>query len=139
MQCNVQFDRDQCQIIIRSSTGEDLIIRRDDVATSFFSGGPGGQNVNRHLNGVRLTYVIPESHRLKNKKTTSIVSKSMRERKREQNLIFAFSQLADKIAKYYYTKPLRKPTKVPKKAKEKRLWDKKRQSQKKQSRMKNDY
>jgi ribosome-associated protein len=127
----VEFDRDKLTITVHLEDGSTLVVGKDDVKMTAFSGGPGGQNVNKNMNGVRLTYHIPEERRSNAKKTRELVTKSIRQRKREQNVTQAFEQLADKIRRYFEVKPERKETKTPKKEKEKRLKDKKMQSQKK--------
>ncbi len=129
----VTFDRDSLTITAALPEGK-LEIKKDDVEISFFSGGPGGQNVNKNQNGVRLIYQIPDEYRRSAQKTRELVTRSIGQRSREQNLAQAFSQLTDKLRRYFYVQPERKKTRIPKKSKEKRLHDKKLQSQKKQSR-----
>lgn len=138
MENQVHFDRDK-QVITVQAKGRSLTIRKDDLEVSYFSGGKGGQNVNRHLNGVRLIYRIPNEFRMPNKKTTTVVTKSLHQRHQEQNLIIAFKQLADKLNSYFYVAPFRKKTKTPRRAKERRLENKKFQSQKKKDRKKVEF
>jgi len=128
-----EFDREKMTFTASLPEGE-LKISKEDLEISFFSGGPGGQNVNKNQNGVRLIYRIPEEFRRTAQKTRELVTRSMGQRSREQNLTQAFSQLAEKLRRYFYVRPERKSTRVPKKSKEKRLHDKKFRSQKKQSR-----
>jgi len=130
----VRLDREKLQITAHLEGGEDLVVGKDDVELSYFSGGPGGQNVNRHLNGVRLIYHIPESHRSNAVRTQQLVTRVIGKRSMHYNLQAAFEQLAYKIKQYFYVPPIRKKSKTPKKAKEKRLHNKKMKSQKKQSR-----
>ena len=132
----VQFDKDKLSITVKLDDGSTLVIRKNDIEMSAFSGGPGGQNVNRNMTGVRLIYRIPEERRSSARKTRELVSKSMNQRSKDQNITQAFRQLAEKIRRYFYVQPKRKKTKTPKRAKEKRLSSKKIQSQKKQSRKK---
>ncbi len=132
----VQLDKDKLLITVKLDDGGMLVIGKDDVDISSFSGGPGGQNVNRNMVGVRLIYRIPEDYLSAAKKTRELVTKSMSQRSHEQNMLQAFRQLADKVRRYFYVQPERKKTKTPKRAKEKRLSNKKMQSQKKQSRKK---
>ncbi len=131
----VQFDRDNLTITVQLPEGK-LRIKKDDVEISFFSGGPGGQNVNKNQNGVRLIYRIPDVHRRYSQKTRELVTRSIGQRKRDQNITQAFSQLTDKLRRYFYVQPERKKSKISRKSKEKRLQNKKIQSQKKQSRQK---
>lgn len=131
----ITFDRANLIITVNLSKG-DLVIKKDDVQISYFSGGPGGQNVNRNMSGVRIIYHIPDEHRKPFAKTREIVTRSINQRKKEQNLIQAFGQLAQKLNRYFYVKPTRKKTKTPRRAKEKRLKGKKMKSLKKQSRQK---
>lgn len=129
----VSFDREKLEITIHLEKS-DVIIGKNDVYISYFSGGPGGQNVNRNMNGVRLIYRIPEQYRMAAAKTREVVTKSISQRKREQNLTLAFEQLAYKIHRYFYVRPERKKTKIPKSSREKRLKGKKIRSLKKQYR-----
>ncbi|MFH1012725.1 MAG: peptide chain release factor-like protein [Candidatus Peregrinibacteria bacterium] len=125
----ITFDKDALTIIVRFEGAEDLKITRDTLEISYFSGGSGGQNVNRHLNGVRLIYRIPSSHRRASQKTRELIARSMAQRSQPQNLLLAFQQLAQKLHQYFYLPPARQATKIPKKSKEKRLGNKKHRSQ----------
>jgi ribosome-associated protein len=129
----VEFDRERLKITIHLD-GKDLVVGKDDVDISYFSGGPGGQNVNRNLNGIRLIYNIPEQYRSSAFRTQQLVTRVHGKRSLHHNIQSAFEQLAHKLKQYFYVPPVRKKTKTPKKAKEKRLHDKKMKSQKKQSR-----
>jgi len=132
----VTFDRNTLMITIRPEGGKELKITKDDVQISYFSGGPGGQNVNRNLNGVRLIYRIPEEYRMNALRTQELVTRVIGKRSMHHNMQTAFEQLAHKARRYFYVPPHRKKTKTPKRAKEKRLHDKKMKSLKKQSRSK---
>ena len=88
------------------------------------------------MSGVRLMYHIPEDYRMLRSKTRELVTRSINERKKERNLTHAFEQLVHKVHRYFYVKPERKKTKIPKKSKKKRLTNKKMQSLKKQGRKK---
>jgi len=131
----VKFDKDKLIIIIELYNKK-IIISKDDIDVSSFSGGPGGQNVNRNMNGVRLIYRIPNEFRSIAKKTKELVTKSINQRNRHQNMVQAFEQLTDKVRRYFYVQPKRSKTKIPKKSKENRLKNKKYCSQQKQSRKK---
>lgn len=130
----MEFDREKLTIIVHLQSGNNLIIGKNDVEISYFSGGPGGQNVNKNMNGVRLIYRIPEEYRMNALKTREIVTRSISQRKREQNLDLAFEQLAHKVRRYFYVKPERRKTRVPKSATEKRLSGKKMHGRKKELR-----
>lgn len=116
-----------------------LVIHKKDLDISYFSGGPGGQNVNRNMNGVRLIYRIPRTHLLPFKRTKELIAKSIAQRSREQNFKQAFADLAQKMAEYFYVAPPRHKTKVPKASKRRRLEDKKKNSQLKSQRKKVDF
>ena len=133
-----EFDQDAGVITVRLAGKKELRITESDVQHSFFSTGSGGQNVNRHMNGVRLAYEIPPEYRLA-QKTKELVTRSIAQRSQQSNFQMAFQQLADKVKQYFYIPPFRKKTRTPKKAKERRLSDKKFRSQKKDSRRKVDY
>ena len=131
----VTSNRDKLTITVHLPGG-DLIIEKKDISMSYFSGGPGGQNVNRNMSGVRLIWHIPEVYRMFGSKTRELVTRSINERKKERNLTLAFEQLVHKVHRYFYVQPERKKTKTPKKAKRKRLKNKKMQGLKKQGRKK---
>lgn len=134
----VSFNREKQEITVNLD-GKNLVINKDNVDISYFSGGPGGQNVNRNMKGVQLIFRIPDKYRLESQKTQQLVTRVMGKRSLHHNLQTAFEQLAHKINQYFYIPPTRKKTKTPKKAKRRRLEDKKRQSQKKEGRKKVDY
>ena len=133
-----KYDRDKQEITVKIN-GEVLVINTDNTDISYFSVGPGGQNVNRNLKGVQLIFNIPEEHRRESQKTRQLVTRVMGKRSLHHNIGEAFQQLANKVHHYFYIPTIRKHTKVPRKSKEKRLEDKKIQSQKKEGRKKVDY
>jgi protein subunit release factor A len=135
----VAFDREKQEITVRFDDGRNLIIGKNNVDISFFSGGPGGQNVNKNINGVQLIYRIPDGYRRESQKTRQLISRSIAERSQPRNLAQAFSQLAHKVRDYFYIPPVRVKSRTPRKAKERRLENKKYQSYKKESRRKMDY
>lgn len=135
----VHFDRDALRITVQFKTKPPLVVDLDHLDISYFSGGPGGQNVNKNMSGVRLIFRIPEGYRMGALKTRELIAKSIGERQREQNLAMAFRTLAGKLRDYFYVKPYRKPTKTPYRAKQKRLTGKKILSLKKQTRKNSDY
>lgn len=130
----VTLDREALKITVVLDHAENLVVTKNDVEISYYSGGPGGQNVNRSMNGVRIIYEIPESHRRGGAKTKELITRSMNQRSQEQNLRRAFEQLFYKLHRYFYVKPTRKKTRVPGSSKEKRLKNKKMQSLKKEAR-----
>lgn len=130
----VTYDRDSLTITVRPGGKPDLVIKKENVDISYYSGGPGGQNVNRSMNGVRVIYRIPDDYRRQAFRTQEIMTRSMSQRSQEQNLHQAFEQLAHKLRSYFYVKPRRKKSKVPGWSKKKRMRDKKMHSLKKQTR-----
>jgi len=130
----VHFDRDDLRIIVRFPDKPSLVVDRGNVELSFFSGGPGGQNVNKNMNGVRLLYRIPEGYERATTATRELIAKSIGERQREQNLAEAFRSLAEKMRRYFYVKPTRHKTKIPRAQKAKRVESKRFQGQKKRAR-----
>lgn len=135
----VTFDRDKLTITVRLEGKKDLVIDKNNVDISYFSGGPGGQHANRNLNGVRLIYQIPDDYRRMALKTQQLVTRVIGRRSMHHNLQTAFEQLSHKVRQYFYVPPVRKEAKIPKKAKEKRLKDKKIKSMKKDARKKVEY
>ncbi len=135
----VTFDRDKLEIIVRPKGGKEFMVTKKDVQISYFSSGPGGQNVNRNLKGVQLIFPLPSENRHEAQKTRQLVTRVMGKRSLHHNLQTAFEQLAHKLRQYFYVPPVRKKTKTPKGAKERRLQDKKIKSKKKQDRKKVEY
>ncbi len=134
-----KYNREKQQITVQQGDEGEFTITSDDVSVSYFSGGPGGQNVNRNISGVRLIYHIPDEHLNTFQKTRQLVSRSISQRSKEQNLKQAFDQLAEKVRRYFYVLPERKKTRTPKRSKEKRLQSKKMRGKLKQDRKKVDY
>ena len=135
----VTFDRDRLTITVRLDGKKDLVINKDNAQISYFSGGPGGQHANRNLKGVQLIFPIPSEYRRESQKTQQLVTRVMGKRSIHHNLQTAFEQLAHKARQYFYVPTIRKETKIPKKAKEKRLKDKKMKSMKKETRKRVEY
>jgi len=134
-----EYDRDSQRITVRQKDKDELTITLADVLVSYFSGGPGGQNVNRNISGVRLIYEIPKDYLNSFQKTRQLVSRSISQRSKAQNMKQAFDQLAEKAKRYFYVLPERSKTKVPKRSKEKRLQNKKMRGKVKQDRKRVDY
>ena len=112
------------------------------------SSGPGGQNVNKVATAIHLRFdiaassVLPDDvkSRLLNLRDRRISSdgvvniKAQRSRSQDKNRIDALKRLADLLRKGLVAPKARKKTKPSRKSKEKRLADKARRSQVKQSR-----
>ena len=62
------FDRDKQEITVKVN-GTTLVINKDNTDISYFSGGPGGENVNRNMKGVQLIFHIPNEFRRSEQKT----------------------------------------------------------------------
>jgi len=133
------YDRQTSQITVRLRGGRELRITPDQVSISFFSGGPGGQNVNKNQNGVRLIYNIPGDCLNSFQKTRQLVTRSINQRSREQNMREAYDQLAEKVKWYFYVPPKRTKTRIPRGSKENRLQNKKMRGNLKHDRKKIDY
>lgn len=124
-----EFDRENGKIGVLQAGKMPLIITKEDFNISYFSTGHGGQNANRHMNGVRLIYHIPANYQLSFRKTKEIMARSIGQRKREANFEEAFQSMAEKIEAYFYVPPRREKTRVPRSSKQKRVADKKLHSQ----------
>lgn len=134
-----KYDREKQLVTIETDGKGILRISPEEVHISYFSGGPGGQNVNKNVNGVRLIYNIPEGYLNAFQKTRQLVTRSISQRSREQNMKIAFDQLAEKLSRYFYVPPKRRQTKIPKGSKVKRLQSKKLRGKLKHDRKKVDY
>ena len=92
---------------------------------TFRAGGKGGQHVNKTDSAIRITHL-----------PTGIVGTCQDERSQYQNKRKCLIQLREKLETLNYRPPTRIPTKKPKAAKEKILYNKKKQSIKKELRQK---
>ena len=113
------FDREKQTITIQFSDKKDLVIDKNNVDISYFSGGPGGQNVNRNLKGVQLIFRIPSDYLLLSKKTKQLITRVFEKHSLHHNTQTAYEQLAFKVRSYFYIPPFRKKTKIPKNKKNK--------------------
>ncbi len=129
-----QFDRDTPRITVVLAGKPPLTIGSNEVEVSYFSGGPGGQNVNKHMNGVRLIYTIPEAYMKAHVKTRQLIATCIKQRSTEQNFREAFKVLFEKVRQYFYVPPLRRATRATGGSKRRRLEGKKHRSALKQSR-----
>jgi ribosome-associated protein len=112
------------------------------------SQGPGGQNVNKVATAIHLRFDIQSSAVLPDSVKTRLMAmrdhritadgvinlKAQRSRSQDKNRIDALRRLADLIRKATVEPKRRKKTKPSRRAKEKRLADKARRGQLKQSR-----
>lgn len=96
----------------------------EEVEISYFkSGGPGGQKKNKTMNAVRIKH-----------KPTGIIVVATENRSQHKNRELAWKRLIDKLHKRQQRKRPRIPTKPPAAAKEARLQQKRRISEKKAQR-----
>lgn len=116
------------------------------------SQGPGGQNVNKVATAIHLRFNIESSAALPNDVKSRLMAirdhrissdgiinlKAQRSRSQDKNKMDALNRLCDLIGKALVEPRPRKKTKPSRKAKEKRLADKARRGQLKQSRAKID-
>ena len=90
---------------------------------TFMSGGKGGQHQNRTESGVRLVHI-----------PTGVVVTSREERSQYRNKSIALRRLREKLEERNRRPKPRRPTKIPRAEKEKRLEKKKQRGQKKELR-----
>lgn len=114
------------------------------------SGGPGGQNVNKVNTRVTVLFDVPNCAAISDEQKSRILKRlasragkdgvlrvvSQRYRTQKANRRAAVERLAELLIDALRRQPLRKKTKVPQWAKQRRLAQKKRQSMLKQQRAK---
>lgn len=99
-------------------------IRDEDIEITHIKGsGPGGQNRNKRMSGVRIKHI-----------PTGIVVVATERRSQEQNRSAAMERLANKLEELFHKPKVRIKTKATRKAKGERLNTKKIVSKKKESR-----
>jgi len=117
------------------------------------SGGPGGQNVNKLNTRVTALFDVVGSPSLSEEQKQQVLSRlstrvdksgvlhvvSQTHRSQEANRRAAVERLQQLVQETLRPRPVRKKTKVPAAARERRLREKKRRSDRKQQRIKNDW
>lgn len=102
---------------------DDLSLRRDTHVDFYVAGGPGGQHRNKAATGVRLRH-----------RPSGIRVQATERRSRAQNLATAWERLRARLQSLNETPAERKPTRPPRRAVERRLGEKARNSERKKRR-----
>lgn len=130
----LHFDWKAGALTVERPDDTDVKVSKDNVEITYYSRGAGGQNLNRHMNGVRLAFRIPVELRRKDSKTKQVITRCIAHRSQHKNYLCALDELGRKLAHYFTVQPVRKHSKIPGYSKAKRLHDKKIISQKKKLR-----
>ncbi len=93
-------------------------LKLEDLEITHTKGsGPGGQNRNKRMSGIRMVHL-----------PTGITVMATERRSQEQNLSAAFERMAEKLAVFFYRAPKRVKTKKTHAAKKRTLQAKKHRS-----------
>jgi len=133
---------------------DDIFIRDDElVFKASRSGGPGGQNVNKLNTRITLLFDVAHSESFSDVQKRRILTRlstrankngvirvvSQRFRTQKANRTAAVERLRQLLAGALKTRPVRKKTRIPYAAKQRRLEDKRRRSLLKQQRAKRNF
>jgi protein subunit release factor B len=102
-------------MIILPETDEELL--RECETETFRSSGPGGQHVNKTESAVRLRHL-----------PSGLVVTSREERSQHRNKSICLQKLRERVAQLNHRPPERKPTRIPRSAKNRTLEEKARRS-----------
>jgi protein subunit release factor A len=99
-------------------------LNEEDIEITHTKGsGPGGQNRNKRMSGIRLKHL-----------PTGIVVMATERRSQEQNLHAAFERLEERLERHFYIKPKRVKTKKTRSSQARRVENKKHRASHKQLR-----
>ena len=104
---------------------EDEVLLRECEVETFRSSGPGGQHVNKTETAVRVKHL-----------PTGLVVTCREERSQYRNKAICLQKLREKLEKLNHRPPERKPTRLPRSAKNRTLEEKARRSRIKRLRAK---
>jgi ribosome-associated protein len=131
-----------------------IAICKDELVFKFSrSGGPGGQNVNKVSTRVTVLFDVPKCESFSDVQKKWILKRlakradkygivrvaSQRERTQKANSKAAVERLCELLREALKTRPIRKKTKVPEYARQRRLEEKKRRGVLKRQRTEKDF